>query len=775
MGIVLLALSLPVPVVPQEGSIRVDTPAGTTHEMVVVPAGVFSMGMALGVDDQQNPLSLHEVVLDSFLVDRFEVTIAQWNGYARTTGRTGSPGPGDHPIEGVTWFEADSYCGWAGLRLPTEAEWEKAARGSDGRRYPWGNEMERSLANTGSDASPPLADDSDGYLYAAPVGSYPEGVSPYGAYDMAGNAWEWVSDWYGADHYSTSPALNPTGPASGYLKVLRGGWWHDVPDAVTTVRRYAVDPGDASYMGGIRCARDVQATSPSSLTFENTEGGSVLQKNLSILNIGNGDLVIAGVITEGPDASRCQVAPTAATIAPGGSQTVTVTFTQGMAGSKSATLSIYHNGGNSPTVVKLAGPGAALSLSVAGATGLRKGTVTVPINAAGAQGMAGGELTLSYDTKFLTARQVKGTELVTNAGITVISNLTTAGQVKVSMAGAGGISAGRGALIIVDFEIKSTAPVGTTPLSLQAKLVDENGKVFLSTTEAGAVTVAVLGDVNADGEVNAGDAVLVLRYSAGLLTMTDAQKDVGDVNGDRALNSADAILLLRKLAGLITKFPREGTAKLPAPTVTTAGVRLGEVRALGSCLVEVPVLLEPGVGGGDLLLRYDATDYRLTGIDGSEGLLVASNEPRPGELRLSLARAEAMQPAFVTVRLEGAPAYLAMELEGEAFGVDGEPLAAIEGRLAQPRVCSIGGYPNPFNPATTLRYELAEVGPAQLAIYDVSGAMVRRLVSGWQAAGAYTVVWDGRDEGGRPVASGLYLGCLDSGRMRQAHKLMLLK
>jgi hypothetical protein len=127
------------------------------------------------------------------------------------------------------------------------------------------------------------------------------------------------------------------------------------------------------------------------------------------------------------------------------------------------------------------------------------------------------------------------------------------------------------------------------------------------------------------------------------------------------------------------------------------------------------------------------------------------------------------------MRLEGTPARLTLELEGDAFGVDGELLPAIEGRLAQPRVFSLSGYPNPFNPATTLRYELPEAGQVTLVIYDVSGALVRRLVSGWQGVGGYSAAWDGRDEGGQPVASGLYLGCLEMGRVRQVHKLMLLK
>jgi hypothetical protein len=516
------------------------------------------------------------------------------------------------------------------------------------------------------------------------------------------------------------------------------------------------------------------ATSPPSLGFDNTEVGSTLQKTLTVSNTGTAELVITGMSIQGPDVARFQVSPRTANIAPGGSQTVTVTFTQGMAGTKSATLSISHNGRGSPAGVALAGASPTLKLSVGNATGLRKGLVTVPIAVDNALGIAGGELTVTYDANVLTAKQAKGTELLSGAGMTVVSNLTTGGQVKVSMAGAAGIKSGSGALVNVEFEIKSTAPVGSTALRLQAKLVDENGKTYTSTAGSGSVTVAVLGDVNADGEVNAGDAVLVLRYSAGLILLSDAQKDMGDVNGDKALNSADAILLLRKLAGLITKFPREGAGKLVVSSPLGAAVQLGRMRVLDPSSVEVPVVLSAGVGGGDLLLRYEGSACAVAGVSGPEGVLVATNAVKGGELRLSVARAEAFAPVVVLVRLAG-PAPQSVQLTGQAFSVDGEALLSVGSRPAQPLTGSLSGYPNPFNASTTLRYELVDAGEVQLLIYDVSGAVVRRLVSGWQAAGAYSVPWDGRDEGGQPVASGLYLGCLEAGRMRQVHKLMLLK
>jgi formylglycine-generating enzyme required for sulfatase activity len=242
--------------------------------MVYVPEGAFWMGAA-GDDpggDEVRPQ--HEVYLDAFWIDQTEVTNAQY-GRCVSAGACDPPGHrgsftredyydkaefSDYPVLAVTWYQADGYCRWAGKRLPTEAEWEKAARGTDRRLYPWGSEFDGTRLNfcdVNCEAESRNTDWDDGHADTAPVGSYPAGASPYGALDMVGNIREWVADWADTTYYARSPQRNPTGPESGTKRVDRSGAALDT-EWSTLVTYRGMDPPDGSYTDvGFRCALSV--------------------------------------------------------------------------------------------------------------------------------------------------------------------------------------------------------------------------------------------------------------------------------------------------------------------------------------------------------------------------------------------------------------------------------------------------------------------------------------------------------------------------------------
>jgi len=218
--------------------------------MVLIPAGPFTMGSDSGGNDEQ---PVRTVTLDAFYIDQYEVTNARYSDCVAAgdcnlpfcTGIYNDPDKVNHPVVCVNWERANTYCEWRGGRLPTEAEWEKAARGTDGRIYPWGDTApNETLLNFNHNV-----DDT------TLVGSYPDGVSPYGVHDMAGNVFEWVADWYNQDYYATVPIHNPQGPYEGDFKVLRGGSWSGYDARVSN--RVSRSPDDFSFLNGFRCVADV--------------------------------------------------------------------------------------------------------------------------------------------------------------------------------------------------------------------------------------------------------------------------------------------------------------------------------------------------------------------------------------------------------------------------------------------------------------------------------------------------------------------------------------
>jgi sulfatase modifying factor 1 len=260
------------------------------NNMVFIPSGVFIMGSDKGSPYEGPP---RKVYLDGYYIDRYEVTNSLYQrfvdegGYEsqkywsqegwewKENGQISYPGfwlgkeysksqfgweyhKADQPVAGVSWYEADAFCRWAGKRLPTEAEWEKAARGDDGRTYPWGED-------------PPdcfHANYAGCRQYPAPVGSYEKGRSPYGLYDMAGNVWEWVADWFTEDYFKKDKEKevleNPKGPEKGGPKTRKGGGWYYEERNIRTYTRWRNPPeyrDSPTVKGcpiGFRCAKDAK-------------------------------------------------------------------------------------------------------------------------------------------------------------------------------------------------------------------------------------------------------------------------------------------------------------------------------------------------------------------------------------------------------------------------------------------------------------------------------------------------------------------------------------
>jgi iron(II)-dependent oxidoreductase len=228
----------------------------SNSEMALIPAGEFMMGG----DTEDDHMPIHKVYVDSFYLDRYEVTNVQFQRYCQETDaeypeywgmeefHCGPDFP-DYPVVGVSWREAGDYAEWAGKRLPTEAEWEYAARGGlADNNYSYGGDADTSKANYSVKGRE--------WKGTVPVGSYPP--NGFGLFDMTGNVVEWVADFYDEDYYRNSPDKNPTGPEDGKFKVIRGGGWHSGSYCTRVYFRNALRSGWRDIAVGFRCARDAE-------------------------------------------------------------------------------------------------------------------------------------------------------------------------------------------------------------------------------------------------------------------------------------------------------------------------------------------------------------------------------------------------------------------------------------------------------------------------------------------------------------------------------------
>lgn len=291
--IILVCLSLSV------GACAVTKPylqGDSDRDMVLVPAGEFMMGTSeeeipylVELYDERakwfkREVPKHKVYVDAFYIDKYEVTNSDFEKFIKAGGynkkeywtdegwewreienvakpafwENSNYNKPDQPVVGISWYEAYAYAKWRDGRLPTEAEWEKAARGTGGRLYPWGEAPADERGIYRANYKSAKSYDEDGFYHPAPVGSFPEGASPYGCQDMAGNVWEWCSDWFGFEYFRQSPDKNPKGPPTAPGRVVRGGSWRYLMVDLRCTFRFAVFPDVRLNFGGFRCVKEVK-------------------------------------------------------------------------------------------------------------------------------------------------------------------------------------------------------------------------------------------------------------------------------------------------------------------------------------------------------------------------------------------------------------------------------------------------------------------------------------------------------------------------------------
>ena len=259
---------------------QVPLPTGYLTEMVRIPAGSFPRG-AEGEEFDEQPVRM--IFLDEYLIDKYEVTTGQWDQYQEDTGvmipewtLQSSPKRQVHPIAFVTWYDAAGFCEWAGKRLPSEAEWERAARCDDGRKYPWGDGLDDHRANF-FQSEDPFEAGIGTILQTTPVGFFDgsnrdgyqtrSGASPFGVQDMVGNVWEWTNDWYHSAYFTDSPDRNPLGPEMGNVKSVRGGSYAVDASHVRPTYRARDDPKLRGPEVGFRCAASLSMTAVQSSSW----------------------------------------------------------------------------------------------------------------------------------------------------------------------------------------------------------------------------------------------------------------------------------------------------------------------------------------------------------------------------------------------------------------------------------------------------------------------------------------------------------------------------
>ncbi|MBI4552859.1 MAG: choice-of-anchor D domain-containing protein [Candidatus Latescibacteria bacterium] len=513
--------------------------------------------------------------------------------------------------------------------------------------------------------------------------------------------------------------------------------------------------------------------SPAAVDFGNLSVGQTANRTVTVTNSSFVPLTVSSLSLSGPDSGQFSVSPANLNVAAGGSQNVTVGFTPTSGGTKAASLSLQHNAPGGPTSIPLAGIGlTSVAVSIPTLFSRPNATVTIPVQISGvanATSIYSYSCTVDYGTSGLLTDPtvvLDGT-LTQGSGIEVNPSIG-AGKIRVTVARVLAL-ASDGILLKIRFRVSATANSNdSTPLTLSDVLFNENNPTAVITNGTFRVAAGAFGDITLDGSVSALDASAALQTDVGLRSLTQEQTTTGDVSGNGAVTAFDAALILQFVVGQISTFPVQGTSK-PLPDGRGPSVALPALRASPGDRVTVPVTLSEGrdVRAIGFTLRYDPAALRFVevvrGSLPAGAQLVVHADPA-GAVRVASAgtaplpgSGELVQVVFDVVGAPGARSSLSFD----RFHANEAAVQTGTGEVVVQRVIPSAfaldqNVPNPFNPATAIRYALKERGHVTLRVYNLLGQVVTTLVDGPQEAGVYTARWNGRTTTGAALAGGVY-------------------
>jgi hypothetical protein len=431
--------------------------------------------------------------------------------------------------------------------------------------------------------------------------------------------------------------------------------------------------------------------------------------------------------------------------------------------------------------------------------------VQISINEA--VGITSGDITVGYDPNVLSIVDIKPTNLTSSMSLTTNTNIT--GQIKIAMAGTTGIVSGNGSLVDITMTVNVNAKDSSETILhlINAEIYDELGKTIPIILEDGTVKVkqaCIKGDVNGDGNIKSNDATLILRIAAGLLEPNDYQKCAADFNGDGKIASNDAMLVLRKAAGLEAPAKdliadRHISISLLVSPSNEEGTK-SEAHGLKGEIISVPITVDniDILSSGDMSISYDSKVLRAIDVlvspsneEGTnDGLLMANNISQPGLIRISFAGVERLNDVklaeikFEVLTDDVSPLTFKM---AELYSRDALPLISKvtnkqfrSWAVAPERSALLQNYPNPFNPETWIPYQLHEASEVVIRIHNVTGELVREIRLGYKPVGQYTTqdrsaYWDGRNEAGERVSSGVYFYNIQAGKYSSTMKMIVTK